>query len=199
MLNEQELAEFKELLDTEDAAEKAGEHEAETDAFLGLWNYLKRMQGRTSDADILKIEWAVRIIKRTVLPAAYVDGIRAELLLMVGKPDADLTYVYMTFWGMEDRADYMKIGIAKNVRKRMSGAHTDNPMNRLWTFTIPLPTRSEAMTVEAALLQHMAHSRITGEWVKLSKFSEQACKAMADSLAEVASVVCDRTLEATGG
>lgn len=190
MLTESEKAEFAALLD---------EEERDPDAFVKLYQYLNGMQKRTSDHDVLQIEWVCRLLRRTVLPDAYVDGIRLELLQMVGRPDADLTYVYLSFWGTDDRADYLKIGIAKNVRKRMSGAHTDNPMNRLWTYTMPLHTRAEAMKVEAALLSHMAHSRITGEWVKLSKFSDQACKAMAESLAEVAADVMDRELVATLG
>ncbi|OGT59752.1 MAG: hypothetical protein A3E01_04625 [Gammaproteobacteria bacterium RIFCSPHIGHO2_12_FULL_63_22] len=190
MLDETEVAEFKELMDE---ADKFG------DKWVNVYMYLDKMQKRTRDHDVLNIEWVSRILSNTVLPPAYIAGIRMELLQMVGKPDADLTYVYMSFWGMEDRADYMKVGVAKNVRKRMSGAHTDNPMNRLWTFTIPLHTRQEALNVEAALLKHMCESRITGEWVKLSKFSAQACRALAESLAEVAAEQVERAVQATGG
>ena len=111
---------------------------------------------------------------------------------MIGLEYKDHTYVYLTFWGLDDRAEFMKIGVAKDIKARMAGIKTGNPMDRLWTYCLLLHSRSEAMRVESALLSKMADTRVSGEWVKTSKFSGQTCRAICDDLSAVASELCGR-------
>lgn len=169
-----------------DAAESA-RIEKLLDGFRTLKFNVKPEHVRTIDA-------VVSALQRLPYPPAYVEGIRAELLQMLGLDYLDHTYVYLTFWGLEDRAEFMKVGVAKDVKSRMAGIKTGNPMDRLWTYCLLLHSRSEAMRVESALLEKMADSRVSGEWVRTSKLSAQACRAISDDLAAVATEVCGRPI-----
>jgi hypothetical protein len=174
------------------------EHKVLTDdeAELLCANF-RRMREGTTNEDLMWIDQAHRTLRRSRLPAAYVDGIRAELLQMIGMTKVDETFVYLAFWGMDGRSEFLKIGVAKDVKRRMGDIHSANPMDRLWTFKMPLDTRGEAMQVESALLRHMAKDRVTGEWIRLSGCSAQACEAIAASLAEVAAAARGRPVDMT--
>ncbi len=165
-----------------DAAEMA-------DLYLGIRRM--REHGRRGN-DQASIEIAMRSLAGTALPAAYLEGIRMELLQMLGLENVDRTYCYLTFWGVDGRAEFLKIGVARNVKNRMNGIRTGNPLDRLWTYTMALNSRGEAMKVEAALLENMKSDRTNGEWVRVAGCSEQACKAIADDLAELAATTCGR-------
>lgn len=159
---------------------------------------LRNIRGRVTMTQVAYVEHAVKALRRIEeLPEAYVLGIRTELLQMLGTVGLDQTFVYLTFWGMEGRAHFLKIGIAKNVAKRMSDIHGANPMDRLWTYTMIFNTRGEATQVESALLRHMSPDKATGEWVRVAKCSEQACEAIAKSLAELAAQVSGLPVELT--
>lgn len=93
--------------------------------------------------------------------------------------------VYLGFFGSPEKADYLKIGVARNVYKRMSQHRSSNPMFCVLTLSAEFIDRSEALAVEAALLKHMRGDRANGEWVNC-KASIDACRSIAESLAEVA-------------
>lgn len=158
---------------------------------------LKRMHTQWRRSDEAKIENAMRILSETNLPKAILEGFRVEMLQLLGARYYDHTHVYIAFFGDEGRAQFMKIGVAKHVRFRIDGIRTGNPLDCLWTFCCPIGSRAEAGKVEAALHRNMANTRTNGEWFRLSKCSEQACEAIVQSLAELATEICERPIEFT--
>jgi hypothetical protein len=147
---------------------------------------LAKIQGNVKPGMLSKVVGITEEMKSLPLPPSYVEGIKVELLTMLGMGRvADTTSVYLSFYGI-DRAEYLKIGIARNVRSRMQGATTDNPVPRLWTFEAVFASRSDALMVESALLRHMSTDKVHGEWVYVKGLSEQATEAVVASLAEVA-------------
>jgi hypothetical protein len=102
--------------------------------------------------------------------------------------------VYLAFFGENDCSQYLKIGIAQNVKARMQGHRTSNPLPLVLTMTAEFLRKADARAVESALLRHMAGDRIHGEWVRCMA-SVPACRAIAESLAEVASEVSGRPVE----
>jgi hypothetical protein len=113
---------------------------------------------------------------------------------LTGKSCGDVTdhirtHVYLAFFGNEGRATYMKIGIAKNVRNRMSGIATGNPLPNLWTYSAPFFTRVKATAVEAALLRHMSPDKVHGEWIHVQGLSARTAAEVVVSLSEVAGTV----------
>lgn len=96
--------------------------------------------------------------------------------------------VYLGFFGSEDAASFLKIGIARDVAKRMAQHRISNPMLCTLSVWAEFPSRSIARDVEVALLRHMKDERARGEWVNC-RASLPACRAIAESLAEVASQV----------
>lgn len=170
-----------------------GHRQVEMDEQLAaLLSGLGAARSRVSQYEIDSIQSAMNILRRAPLADAYVDGLHMEILQMMGAEKLSQTYVYLSFWGMGDRADFLKIGIAKNVKHRMSGHKSSNPLDRLWTYSMTCISRPEALKVEAALLAKMSEDRCSGEWVRLSRFSAQACKAIADDLSALAAEVCGR-------
>jgi hypothetical protein len=100
--------------------------------------------------------------------------------------------VYLAFYGINDMASYLKIGIAKNVKNRLGGIKTGNPLPNLWTFTAVYDSKRDALSVESALLDHMSGDSVHGEWINVHGMTLQVSEALAESLSEVAS-------EVTGG
>lgn len=148
----------------------------------------KAMRAAVAPMDFVRVTAIAEAMSKLPLPAAYVDGVKVELLQMLGMPGRiDMTSVYLAFYGDSDRANYLKIGVAKDVRARMRGIATGNPLPRLWTFEAVFASRQVAADVEAALIRHMSPDKIHGEWVKVGSLSEQAALAVVSSLAEVAS------------
>lgn len=138
--------------------------------------------------DVVAVVKAMSNLRNSCLPEAYVDGLQDELIQMIGQPipEEARTYVYLAFHGAEGRAEYMKIGVAGNVRARMGGISTGNPLPLLWAYKAPFAGRHLALKVEKALLGHAGSDRVKGEWVKVAGLSESATCAVVDSLAEVA-------------
>ncbi len=143
--------------------------------------------------DLAKIYLAIESLRSLPLAPAYLNGVRDELVSMVcdlrvrGQHDTTPTSVYLSFYGTESRASFLKIGIAKDVRKRLAGHATSNPMPNLWTFAGAFGTRHKAGLVEAALLRHMANDKAHGEWLHVHGLSLDAAMEVVQSLAEVAS------------
>lgn len=96
--------------------------------------------------------------------------------------------VYLGFFGLNDRSEFLKVGVAKNVRNRMADHSTGNPMFNVLTVSAQFQTRSTAFAVEQALLKHLIAEKTKGEWVHC-KASIPACRAIAESLAEVAAEI----------
>lgn len=145
-----------------------------------------RAAGKPKDAGFVMC--AMERLRATQLPEAYLDGIQDELLQMVCAPipKSALVSVYLAFHGTDDRASYMKIGVARNVRARMSGLSTGNPLPRLWTYAASFAGRHRAVKVEGALLSHMGNDRVKGEWIRVGGLSAEAAAAIVESLSEVA-------------
>lgn len=143
------------------------------------------------------IAGAVESLRALPFPEAYLDGIRDELLMVLKGASRNhpcSTHVYLAFYG-EEKASFLKVGIARNVRRRLSGISTGNPLPNLCTFSAPFMTRPKAERIEAALLKHLSVDKVHGEWVSVHGLSREACKSVADSLAEVASEIAGYAVE----
>lgn len=155
---------------------------------------LGRMRKWANDGDVIAVMQAMATLRRaTAIPSAYVDGLQDELLQLIGKPDSvPLTSVYLAFHGPEERATFVKVGVARNVKSRMRQLYTGSPMPRLWTFALALKSRDLAYKVEGALHAHLRDTGSSGEWFALHGLTHQAAEQFAASLAEVAEMASGR-------
>lgn len=150
---------------------------------------LYHMRGEWRPAQVARLCCVVAELRKLPLPPAYVDGLQDELFQLIGQtmPSEETVKVYLAFYGNSERAEFLKIGVAKNVRNRLGAFTTGNPMPNLWTYSAVIGSRSSAMSVESALLTHMAEDKAQGEWISVRGLSEAAALAVAQSLGEVAS------------
>lgn len=152
------------------------------------------MRKWANDNDVMAVLKAITALRRAeALPSAYVDGLQDELLQFIGKPNSvPLTSVYLAFHGLDDRATFVKVGVARNVKSRMRQLYTGSPMPRIWTFVLELKSREMAYRVEGALHAHLRETGSSGEWFTRHSLTLQAAEQFAASLAEVAGVVTGR-------
>jgi len=68
-------------------------------------------------------------------------------------------YVYVIADG-----EYVKIGVADDIRRRLSGLQMGNPRPLVLRYLIPAFDRSEAFLIEWKLHQALSHAYIRGEW-----------------------------------
>ena len=156
------------------------------------------MRDRATSNNAHSIVMALWTIRRTrCFPEAYIDGIQDEMLQMLAQtpPRAATASVYLAFHGLEDRAAFLKVGVAVDVKKRMRELYTGNPMPRLWTFAAEFHSRSMAYRVEAALHHHLRHTSTSGEWFQVHGLAEDAAAMFAASLAEVATETAEKSVE----
>lgn len=143
--------------------------------------------------------WAVMnsIRRAKCFPDAYLDGVLDEMFQMLAQPlprEARAS-VYLAFHGLENRASFLKVGVAVDVKKRMRELYTGNPFPRLWTFEAELPSRSAAYRTEGALHHHLRPANTSGEWFQVHGLSESAACGFAESLAEVATEMAGASVE----
>lgn len=151
-------------------------------------------------ADTVMAAQAVDLLRKTSLPESYVDGLEDELMRVMGqklrRPKRVSTY--LAFYGNDDMAEYVKVGVSKDVHIRMKDIRTGNPLPRLWLYSARFEDRRTAMSVESAILSHVDGDRVTGEWAKLGGMSADAVRAVVSSLGEVASDLLGRPVEFRG-
>lgn len=142
--------------------------------------------------DVSSVYDAFDILRGLPFPPGYVDSLRGDVLkvLRAGMPSKP-TFVYLAFYGVNNKATHLKIGVAKNVKARLSGIKTGNPLPNLWTFTAGYSTRGDALAVEAALIAHMSANSVHGEWVSVGSIAECAAASIVESLADVAATVSE--------
>ena len=162
--------------------------------FNGLGRRLAKMR-RCQAGDVATIYAAIERLNGLPLLPSYVNGLRDELMFLVTGKGQLLQYpasTYLCFYGEGDRANYFKIGIAKDVKSRLATHATSNPLTSLWSFAAGFHAREDALQVEAALLRHMEGDKARGEWVRCGSVTEAVAGEIAASLAEVASAVLGR-------
>lgn len=146
---------------------------------------------RVDTCEIMQaIEEAFERMRSAGIPAGVLEPLRLPLCdaaVTARSGRVDRTNCYLAFYGIGDRASFLKIGVAKNVARRISALSTANPMPCLWAYSASLITRPMAMAVESMLLQHLASDKAQGEWINLHGISEQVAEEIVKSLAEVAS------------
>lgn len=152
---------------------------------------LMLMQDCTSVNEAVSVIRAIRELRKTQLPTAYLDGIQDELLAMLGQhyPKRAQVSVYLTFHGSEGRASHLKIGVARNVRKRLASLQTGSPLPRLWTWSAPFNGRQLAFKVESKLLSIMEGNRTSGEWSSVGSITEPAAEKLVESLSDAAAAL----------
>lgn len=159
----------------------------------GMGSHRKNVKTR----DIVAVMQAMSRLRRSSLPQAYVDGLQDEILQMMCDrvPDEACDFVYLAFHGDGGHASHMKIGMAKDVRKRMSALYTGNPLPRLWVYAARIAGREVAQRIERELLLHMSKWRAEGEWVSVGGVNQASAEAITSSLAEVASLHTTQPVE----
>jgi T5orf172 domain-containing protein len=156
---------------------------------------IKALPGLVKPGDMCRLALALDGIRDLPFPPGYLDALRGDMISALRSGPATSAYVYLSFYGSVDSASHLKIGIAKNVKSRMSGIKTGNPLLRLWTYAAQFPAREMALAVETFLLSHVSRDSVHGEWVNVHGMSEQAALAFVESLAEVAGAVGGRRVE----
>lgn len=149
---------------------------------------LQQLKDKVTSDHVATIYEVFEFLRRVPFPPGYLDQTRTEMFRALREREStgDHTYVYLSFYGENERASHMKIGVAKNVKARMAGIKTGNPLPKLWTYSAWFSTKKEALIVESALLKHMAADAVHGEWVSVGALSEQAARSIVESLTEVA-------------
>ena len=142
-----------------------------------------------------KIAEAVAILRGVTLPPGFLEVTHSELVkacLLAGDPGfRERCYCYLMFFGANDIASFMKIGVAKNPVFRLAGLTTGNPLEPLWTFAIQFETRKQAMQVEKALHEHHKASRAKGEWFAIPNASQEDAWVLAECAARFAARVVE--------
>lgn len=157
--------------------------------FNELARKIARLPKLLKPGDICRVSAAISGLRDLPFPPGYLDEALGDMLKTLRGSKAVSTHVYLSFYGGGRVASYMKVGIAKNVKARMSGIKTGNPLTRLWTYSARFRSRDDAAAVEAAILAHLAGDSVHGEWVNVHGLSREAAFALVESLAEVAAEV----------
>lgn len=127
-------------------------------------------------------------------PDGVLDDVSAYLLASLGYTGKShpantrlpaKTFVYLAFYGHDGKAECLKIGISRDVRIRISGTRTNNPIPFLWAYSAEFRTRKDARLVEKRLLGRVADGRIHGEWSATPGWSRLECDAIAECMAEI--------------
>lgn len=154
--------------------------------FNDLARRLSEIPRKLQPGDACLIAAAIDSIRGLPFPDGYLDEVCQDMLRTAQRGGRVTTYVYLAFFGSDDKASHLKIGIAKNVRSRLNGIKTGNPLTNLWTYSAELSSRQDAEEIEAALLRHMSPQKVHGEWVNVHGLSQPASEAVVQSLSEVA-------------
>src|ERR1044072_1145144 len=107
----------------------------------------------------IALDDAFAMLRSVGVPADFLESMRVQAFWETAKAarpgEIDRTFCYLGFYGADNRASFMKVGIAKNVGKRLSAIATGNPLPCLWTFQAQFVHKHIARAVEARLLRHM--------------------------------------------
>lgn len=95
-------------------------------------------------------------------------------------------YCYLAFFGLDDTASYMKIGMSKHPEQRLYSMGTDNPLDCLWVFVSRLPCTRAAFHVEQFLHRHLNERRRKGEWFAIGNTDMAGAEGLARQLSSVA-------------
>lgn len=96
------------------------------------------------------------------------------------------SYCYLAFFGLDETANYMKIGMSKHPEQRLYSMGTDNPLDCIWVFTSRLPCTRAAFHVEQVLHRHMADHRRKGEWFAIGNTELSGAEGLARQLFSIA-------------
>lgn len=94
-------------------------------------------------------------------------------------------YCYLAFFGLDDTASYMKIGMSRHPEQRLYGMGTDNPLDCLWVFVSRLSCTRAAFHAEQFLHRHLAGHRRKGEWFAIGNTDRTGADGLARQLSAV--------------
>lgn len=143
--------------------------------------------------DIATVYGVTRALEHLPLGSGALDQVReflVESLRSRALANESPTSIYLTFFGGDQGAEYLKVGVSGSLKGRMSSIRTSNPMAQLWTWAGAAPSRREAYRLEREILAHLSEARLSGEWVRARCGSIDVAQMMVDSISEfVASLV----------
>ena len=87
-------------------------------------------------------------------------------------PDDKSGYVYF----IRDCLGHIKIGVSKNVKKRMAGLQTANPLKLEYFYVMKVKNIYDARLIEKELHEQFKDFRLCGEWFleqEILKFLKQ--------------------------
>lgn len=137
--------------------------------------------------DCVKVAGVVAQLEGMPLPHGAIQAVQEFLCFSMrdnGLSERSPTSVYLTFFGEEDCAEYMKVGVSRVVKDRMSNIRTSTPLMQLWTWAAEAPVRKAAYKVEREILRHLKDDRVTGEWVKCRCSTIDAAEMIVRSIEE---------------
>lgn len=95
-------------------------------------------------------------------------------------------YCYLAFHGLDDIAQFVKVGMTRHPEQRLYGMATGNPLDCLWVFVCRAPTTRAAYHIEQTLLRHLSEHKRRGEWITLGSINAEAAAALARSMGDLA-------------
>ena len=96
------------------------------------------------------------------------------------------SYCYLAFFGLDETANYMKVGMSRHPEQRLYSMGTDNPLDCLWVFVSRLPCTRAAFHVEQTLHRHLSEHRRKGEWFAIGNTELAGAEGLARQLFGVA-------------
>jgi len=95
-------------------------------------------------------------------------------------------YCYLAFHGLDDVAQFVKVGMTRHPERRLYEMATGNPLDCLWVFTCRVPCVRMAYRIEQSLLRHLEAHKRRGEWITLGSIDAEAAASLAMSMGDLA-------------
>jgi hypothetical protein len=128
------------------------------------------------------------LVHRAIASASEYAPTAREAADRIAEMRSGPAYCYLAFYGLDDTANYMKVGMTRHPESRLYGMATGNPLDCLWVFVSRLPVARMAFHVEQHLHHHLAEHRRRGEWFSVGNTTRESADALARQLHEVALV-----------
>ena len=98
------------------------------------------------------------------------------------------TYCYLAFYGLNEIASYMKVGVSRHPERRIYDIATGNPLDCLWVYFLACPSSEKAFSIEKKLLNHLKENKRRGEWLNVGATNRPSAESLARQLGGVANV-----------
>jgi hypothetical protein len=108
---------------------------------------------------------------RTLVPTAH------EAALEISALRNGPTFCYLAFFGLEGRAQFVKVGRSTHPERRIYSFTTGNPLDLLAIYARKFISRQEAHAAEQSILKAAKETSRRGEWLVIEDGAEPAIVA----------------------